>query len=214
MKKTRIVGLLLVFVLVTSCFVGGTFAKYASQASGSDTAVVAKWEIIVDNANITTTDTIEFDLFTTIQDDDNPVVTGSDDSNVDNAANTDANTAQIIAPGTGGAFELVVENKSQVKAEYDLFLNITDTNIPLEFKIDNGEWTYNIAELNFVDTALNYANDSDDDTKTITIYWRWQFEQPHTDDNDLAPKDKIDTDLGIAPVEVTVTATVVATQVD
>ena len=51
MKKTRIVGLLLVFVLVTSCFVGGTFAKYASKATGSDTATVAKWSIFAGSSN-------------------------------------------------------------------------------------------------------------------------------------------------------------------
>jgi hypothetical protein len=43
MKKTRIMGLLLVLVLVTSCFAGGTFAKYTSVATGSDEANVAKW---------------------------------------------------------------------------------------------------------------------------------------------------------------------------
>ena len=48
MKKNRlmrIAALLLVLTLATSCFVGGTFAKYTSTATGSDTATVAKWDI-------------------------------------------------------------------------------------------------------------------------------------------------------------------------
>lgn len=46
MKKTKLMRaalLLLVLTLITSCFVGGTFAKYTTSATGSDTARVAKW---------------------------------------------------------------------------------------------------------------------------------------------------------------------------
>ena len=41
MKKTKLMRaalLLLVLTLITSCFVGGTFAKYTTSAEGSDTA--------------------------------------------------------------------------------------------------------------------------------------------------------------------------------
>ena len=44
MKKT-IIAMLLVACCITACFVGGTFAKYTSTASGSAVATVAKWEI-------------------------------------------------------------------------------------------------------------------------------------------------------------------------
>mgnify|MGYP002508629535 CR=1 FL=1 len=43
----RFVAMLLVLVLMTSCFVGGTFAKYTTADSASDTARVAKWGITV-----------------------------------------------------------------------------------------------------------------------------------------------------------------------
>lgn len=46
MKKTKFMRaalLLLVLTLITSCFVGGTFAKYTTSANGSDTARVAYW---------------------------------------------------------------------------------------------------------------------------------------------------------------------------
>lgn len=48
MKKNhtmRAATLLLVLTLITSCFVGGTFAKYTTQIAGSDTARVAKFGV-------------------------------------------------------------------------------------------------------------------------------------------------------------------------
>ncbi|MFR0985955.1 MAG: hypothetical protein ACLSFZ_04975 [Frisingicoccus sp.] len=45
MKKNRMMRLassLLVLTLLTTCVISGTFAKYTTQAGGSDTARVAK----------------------------------------------------------------------------------------------------------------------------------------------------------------------------
>lgn len=42
-KTMRVAGLLLALVLVTSCFVGGTFAKYVTSGHGNDSARAAKW---------------------------------------------------------------------------------------------------------------------------------------------------------------------------
>ena len=41
----RVAGLLLALVLVTSCFVGGTFAKYVTSGRGDDSARVAKFGV-------------------------------------------------------------------------------------------------------------------------------------------------------------------------
>lgn len=46
----RVAGLLLALVLVTSCFVGGTFAKYVTSGNSTDSARVAKFGVTV-NAN-------------------------------------------------------------------------------------------------------------------------------------------------------------------
>ena len=46
MKKNtmmRVASALLVAVLLTTCAISGTFAKYVSSAETSDTARVAKW---------------------------------------------------------------------------------------------------------------------------------------------------------------------------
>ncbi len=50
MKKInfmRVASFLLVFALLTTCGIGGTFAKYVTEASGSDTARVAKWGVVL-----------------------------------------------------------------------------------------------------------------------------------------------------------------------
>ena len=44
----RSAGLLLALVLVTSCFVGSTFAKYTVSESGFDTARVAKFGVNIE----------------------------------------------------------------------------------------------------------------------------------------------------------------------
>lgn len=46
-KTLRVAGLLLALVLVTSCFVGGTFAKYTTSGGGSEAARVAKFGVKV-----------------------------------------------------------------------------------------------------------------------------------------------------------------------
>lgn len=224
----RVASVMLVLCMVLSCSVFGTLAKYTSATNGTDGLKVAKWEFEVDSVDIanTTAQTIELDLFNTIQDDNNPTVGGADDGNVDNAADTAANTAQIIAPGTGGAFNLVVKNLSEVDAEYDLDLTITksDNTIPVEFKavdskgITLHDWTYNIDDLDFTNRQLAYLNQGTDiDEETITISWRWAFEQP-ADGDELATKDAADTALGIAAQAsaptIEVQADIVATQVD
>ena len=43
----RAAVLMLALVLITSCFVGGTFAKYVTGGSGTDSARVAKFGVTV-----------------------------------------------------------------------------------------------------------------------------------------------------------------------
>ena len=46
-KMMRIASVLLVAVLLSTCAISGTFAKYVTTDSGSDTARVAKWGVTV-----------------------------------------------------------------------------------------------------------------------------------------------------------------------
>lgn len=84
MKKNRMMRLasiLLVCVLLTTSVISGTFAKYTTTASGSDSARVAYWGFNDDGK-------IEIDnLFLTAYD------TGNDDKTV-------SSSTKVIAPGT------------------------------------------------------------------------------------------------------------------
>jgi hypothetical protein len=46
-KMMRAASALMVAVLLTTCTISGTFAKYVTTASGNDTARVAKWGVVV-----------------------------------------------------------------------------------------------------------------------------------------------------------------------
>lgn len=197
MKKTRkssmmvrLVAILTVTMMFTMCFVGGTFAKYTSSGTGSDTATVAKWSFKVGAADIAATDTFTFNLFNTIKDTDN-----SNESDINPSDGT------IIAPGTQGSFDLVIKNESQVNATYAIDFSVTNTgNIPVQFSTDGTNWYYGIDLLDVSSVAINMGA-----TSTVTVQWKWDF----------YGNDTTDTTLGAAgAATITVAAAVTATQVD
>ena len=59
-KMMRAASALMVAVLLTTCTISGTFAKYVTTASGNDTARVAKWGVQIDMAGFSDVDN---DLF-------------------------------------------------------------------------------------------------------------------------------------------------------
>ena len=190
----RLVAVLAVAMMFTMCFVGGTFAKYTSSGTGTDSATVAKWSFKVGETDIATTETFTFDLFKTIKD-----TNGTDDE-------TDMNPVDgsIIAPGTQGSFDLVLTNASQVTAQYAIDYTVTNTsNIPVKFSVDNGTtWTNDLADVAASDSTKLAANTG---TTTIKVQWKWDFEG----------NDTTDTTLGTAgTATLTVAAVVTATQVD
>ena len=189
----RLVAVLAVTMMFTMCFVGGTFAKYTSSATGTDSAKVAKWDIKVGTTNIATNDTFTFDLFKTIQDS-NGTAEETDMSPVDGT---------IIAPGTRGSFDIVIKNDSQVNATYAIDYTVTNTNnIPVKFSVDGTNWFDDINYLDVRSVAINMGA-----TATVTVQWMWEFERIDGDTQD--------TTLGsAASATLTVAAVVTATQVD
>ena len=189
----RLVAALAVTMMFTMCFVGGTFAKYTSSATGTDSATVAKWDIKVGGTNIATNDTFTFDLFKTIKDS-NGTADETDMSSVDGT---------IIAPGTRGSFDIVIKNDSQVNATYAIDYTVTNTNnIPVKFSVDGTNWFDDINYLDVRSVAINMG-----DTATVTVQWMWEFERIDGDTQD--------TTLGsAASATLTVSAAVSAIQVD
>lgn len=204
MKKNvifRIAAVVLMCALVTACFASSTFAKYTSEATGTqDKATVAKWSIQVgENATeiaVTgTAPTVKFDVFKTI---------------TDTAFAEEKDVASTkIAPGTTGSFTIdKIKNNSEVTANIVVKVDdVATNNIPLVFATDNN--FENVITLAKDTELLNQNVKIGESVESQTIYWKWDFE---------ANRDAADTELGIAAQTTAptydVTLKIVATQVD
>lgn len=184
----RVAVVLLTLTLITSCFVGGTFAKYTTSADGYDTARVAHWGF-----GAVTENTLE-GLFNTSAD------TGVLSSNGDN----------IIAPGTGGeiTFTFVNETNATTAPEvaYEIIVS-TDASDPmsaaleaqLRFTLDGGtELTWSqllaaIEDLAYTDGSNQYAAGTPVPAAfgvgaTHKITWKWSFDA-NDDDSSFGNKE-------------------------
>lgn len=182
-------GILLVLTLITSCFVGGTFAKYITRADGEDSARVAKWGVEVE---------VTGDGFKTTY--------GKDDFNSNVSGNTVISSTEdkVVAPGTKGTFGgLSIAGKPEVavKIETTADVQLSGWNIgsegefycPLVFNIGDQvicglHYSKNTAggESSFEDaikkaihdaTTAEYAAGTDLRTvgEDITYSWVWPF---------------------------------------
>ena len=219
----RAAGLMLALVLITSCFVGGTFAKYTTAATGNDSARVAKFGVtITANGNMFAK---EYDEGVTAK---TVISDGTDDKN-------------LVAPGTKGnmvSMTLTGKPEVAVKVSYDATDKVVlsdnwkdkDGNFycPLVFTIKGDHTSYihgtdynNVAALQTaIETEIKaYSKEYEPNTDLATvgtdslaISWEWPFST--SEENDVK-----DTYLGdqaaagnAATVSVEVTTTV--TQID
>lgn len=198
-------ALALMLVMVCVVTISGTYAKYTSSSSASDTARVAKWSFTVGGKDITKSEAITVDLFSTVND------TKGGAKETDVKEGTDE---VIIAPGTTGSFNLVLANASEVTAAYTIALAETSNtkSIPVEYSLDNSTWK----------TATDFAVDTTANTiaaggnKTVTVYWKWSFVGNDSTNFKTTQTDTTDTALGTAETapSITVQATITAEQVD
>lgn len=91
-KITRLCALLLVLLLATSCFVGGTFAKYVREAAGGDGSRAAKWGVTI---------TPNGDMFSNTYATHNATAATLISDSV-------VSTDKVVAPGTNGTLNGVV----------------------------------------------------------------------------------------------------------
>lgn len=198
-KTVKFMVLVLFVTILAIILVSGTYAKYTTSATGTDTATVAKWSIKLGDEDIakSTTKTFTIDLFSTI--------TNTDSSEEKNVKITDGS---LIAPGTMGSFTLAsLKNESEVNAKYSVTYTLTnESGVPLEFttnKDDENSWKSDF-------TAINVSNEDlamDATATTDTVYWRWAFTK------DTA-RDTSDTALGTTTPTVTLTAKIDVEQAD
>lgn len=194
----RVAGLLLALVLVTSCFVGGTFAKYVTSGTGADHAKVAKWGVKVTAHG-------EGDIFAStydqIEGQDNTVVAGGRYDKVIAPGTKKENAAVVYLSGKPEVAVKVTYNADNFAltgkwAYNDDQAGSTDEYYcPLIFKITDGTTTKTIDcmgdgmnSVSDVETAVKnavksfsatYAPNTDLSTKGnegLKISWEWPFE--------------------------------------
>lgn len=202
----RIGSIMCAVALVLTGSICGTMAKYTSSSTRSDVGTVAKWEVTVENDDITdtTADSWSFDLFATAVKD-----TDGTSTEADVASNK-------IAPGTSGSFTVDIKNESEVDATYTVALTETNaSNVPLQYSVDNTTWKDSVTELTM--TSLTNQALEMGASATATVYWRWSYEGTTTGAH-ASQTDTSDTTLGVAAQStaptVTIEATVTVTQVD
>lgn len=198
-KLAKFMALVLLVTLLAVILVSGTYAKYTTSATGSDSATVAKWSIKLGDEDIakSTEKTFAIDLFSTI--------TNTDGTGEKNVKKTDGS---LIAPGTMGSFTLAsLKNESEVNAKYSVTYTLTnESGVPLEFttnKEDESSWKSDFTSINVSNEALAM----DATATTATVYWRWAFTK------DTA-RDISDTTLGTTTPTVTLTAKIDVEQAD
>lgn len=223
MKKTKLMRaalLLLVLTLITSCFVGGTFAKYVTKGDSTDTARVAKWGVTVEATGKT--------FAHEYTKDDQNAAPGMSKSVVSSTND------MVVAPGTSGSMATVKLSGTPevaVNVSYAAKLTLTgwaigDANTyycPLVITVNGTDYKgtdYQNAEefADVVKTAIsgyskNYvanttlaAKEADD---SLAVSWKWEFNGDDVKDTalgDLAAKDKAPT--------VTLAITTTVTQID
>ena len=209
----RAAAVLFALALITSCFVGGTFAKYVTNGTGTDTARVAKFGVTVEAKG-----TLFAKEYKT--DDQNAVATISHSV-------MSLNDQNVVAPGTKGemlSMKLSGQPEVAVQVTYTPTIELNDEwkdaddnfYCPLKIKIGNRNFygteygskeqlvqkiteeiaTYNQKYAPKTDLATaNFGDENNSKSASLDISWEWVFEHGTTDEEKVANNAK-DTYLG------------------
>lgn len=186
MKKRIKIILILLTISITLSFMSDTYSRYVEDTSSNIELSFAKWQILVNNTDITNGTTSNIEI--------TPII---EESN-----NVKANT---IAPSSKGYFDVLI-NPSNVEMSFSYLLNIKllNENLPdiliskyaiLEENHTEGtQIQKKDIENNEIKGTLNYDNNTTDFTFKpfiIRIYFEW-FEGENEKMDDEA-----DTEIGI-----------------
>lgn len=234
-KMMRLASALLVAVMLTTCTISGTYAKYVSQANNNDHARVAKWGVTVKVQS--ETGGVKENAFE---------VNYLKGTNTPTTATTgvsvaSSNTEKVLAPGTKGTlatYTITGKPEVSVSIAATAVLDLGDKWVvegneycPLVFKVNSTEFkidatTDTVDELEAAvnaeiiklatqttgSTETEYEPNSDAVARTVTVEWEWPF------DNTVSAysNDVKDTALGDAatPATINFSSSITVTQVD
>lgn len=180
----RAASTLLVAVLLSTCAISGTFAKYVTSGNGNDFARVAKWGVVITATGETFAESY-----------------AKDDNSVTLNANTVVSAEKVVAPGTKGnmaAFSLTGTPETAFRVSFEGTMELgdkwvdADSNYYCPIVIKVGDTTYkgiDYANADAFEAAVNakiatFSNDYavGTDLSTLTaddvpkISWEWPFE--------------------------------------
>ena len=225
MKKNvmmRVASILLVAVLISTCAISGTYAKYVTAEKGDDSARVAKFGVVVD------VDGSTFEkAYDSFADGNDAVLTATSTITVN--SDNSGDIQDLVAPGTQGKMvDIEVTGTPEVAVEitYDATVTLSgwavpgdDYYCPLVLTINGTDYkldTYASAadaktqiEGIIEGYKQNYAPNIDLSTKAaenLTISWSWPYYT--SGDNDIK-----DTALGDAAALNVANASTIAIEV-
>ena len=223
MKKNtmmRLASALLVLVLLTTCAISGTFAKYVTTNSGDDEARVAKWGV-----TITTTGEMFGDAYK------DEVVTYEANEKKDTiTVQADTEGTDVVAPGTNGtlaAFDIAGTPEVDTEVTYTADLVLTGWEVdsavycPIVFNVNGTEIKIDATntttakleeavEAAIVGATQKYHTNEDLSAveNDLVVTWAWAFEGDDVKDTALG-----DAAAGLnggtaATIKLTVSATI------
>lgn len=219
-KMMRLASFLLVATLLTTSMISGTFAKYVTEGSASDSARVAKWGVEVE----ATDDTGFKKVYTS--------------DTTDYAESTVISEEYVVAPGTEGDLaDVVVKGTPEVAVEvsYEATLNLDGWELadnteycPIVFTVEEQEYKIGDAGITDMATLIEKVEAAIEGCKKTypanqpiaygedapTVSWAWDFDDEGKGTNDIK-----DTYLGNQAAKgnastISLTVETTATQID
>lgn len=190
MKKRICFVLLLMSCSLCLCFMSSTYSRYVAGTTGNIDILFAKWQILVNNEDITDANVSSITITPTIEEDENV-------------------KADTIAPTSKGYFDIDVNPTNvDVSFRYTIDLDIDNEDIPdlmitkyaiLPSDYEEGDTIeYTTLQEPTITDDLLYDNETDNfafDSFTIRIYFEWY------EGEDEVMDDEADTVFGIAAAE-------------
>ena len=217
MKKNwtmRVALLVVALTLITSCFVGGTFAKYVTGASYEDTARVAKFGVVIEAegeglfAKEYDTDDDTYDGELTVQAEEEVVAPGTTyagDEPISFAISGTPEVAVRVTIEFGKDFKDVVLPKGTYRdytvSDPDAEFTLAEDYHPIVYTLKEGDKVIVSGTLEEVkDAVADFATGKDYAPGTVfntefTLTWAWAFEHGETEE-EIALYDAADTYLG------------------
>ena len=190
MKKRICFMLLLMSCSLCLCFMSSTYSRYVAGTTGNIDILFAKWQILINNQDITNQNSSNISITPTIEQNEN----------------IKENT---VAPTSKGYFDINIDpSNADVSFQYTVDLEIDNEEIPdlmitkyaiLPADYEEGDTIeYTTLQTNTITNQLIYDNETENfsfDPFTMRIYFEWyEGEEEQMDDED-------DTEIGISAAE-------------